>query len=1226
MLSASTRVSVVGALFSAGLAVLTTAAPAQAAVGDQPLPGHTAIVPDKPRTNTPRISGGEIWDIASIGNKVYIVGGFSSIQNNASGNTTTYTRNQIASYDINTGLVDTAFNPVVGGGGISTIEPSPDGTKLYIGGTFTTVNGVSKRKLASISPTTGAPVAAFTANGNGDVNAIDATNTTVYAGGRFTAINGTTRVGLVAVNGSTGAVDTAFNNQISGGIGPNGALTVNVLELTPDNTKLVVGHTGRKIANQDRYGVGIIDTATKQLLPWRTRLWEDNLQYVGGIQRLFGGDMAPNGQYFVITSGSGGDRPPINDTVVALPVSGNDNVEPNWVTRMFDSVYSAAITEKAIYVGGHLSFAESEFASDPWPGLTTQGYGFGQGIGAYALKDEVVRRDHVAALDPVTGKALNWNPGSNSYEGNKAMLATPRGLFTGGDGMIQGTVRTGRVAFYDFNTAPAASAVDTKIVKPIEGQIISAGEPFTITGTAVSPTALRRVQVEIIDAAGRYLQDNLTTWGAANSINATLGARTGTTTPWSLTVTLPDARSVKVTAKAYDQTTSDPSKDQNVMESFLFDNLAPTARITTPARGLVTSTSFVMGGTATDDQGVQSVTYFLRDANNMYLNENGQLTADYTTMRVDPDVVGATSTSWSVQIQLPHEGEWRAGVLASDVTGQSGLTTFPGATWTVDSSGAAPTVTITNPLTVIPPTVPPTLQRATGSPITFSGTAADDGNLLNVEIRLQNTSTKENLASDGTWGTGVQAGWYRVTPLNLNTNSVNWSYTTPFNLTPGSYSFTVRATDTQELTTASTYQGKLTVVAGPIGDTAPDTLITSLPFDQSLEALNWNVTGTATDNLGVNEVRVALLDSDTGRYLQANGTTAAGFTTIPATLATPGATSTTWSLPVTVPQAGTWNLTAIAVDTAGQWDTSNTGATAQYLVYPGDADPTLDPLLRSPVTGNSFTEARIPISGRANDDVSIQRVEVAIVNSAGWYMSSAGVFSAGERWVRAFVNSPGSVGSNYSYTTPAIAAGTYTVRVRPVDGHLQYPVPTDSVVTVTAPAGNNPPVAHIVKSCTDNACTFDARTTTDENAATVTYAWNYGNGVTGTGPLPTYYFPTAGTFTVTLTATDEYGLVGTTTTTQTITTPPGNTAPTAVFPQPTCVGLVCAVSGAGSTDPNLGDTLVYSFNWGDGTTLGTTASGTHTYAAAGTYTISMTVRDGWGATASVINRTVTVAP
>ena len=52
-------------------------------------------------------------------------------------------------------------------------------------------------------------------------------------------------------------------------------------------------HTGRRIDGQDRYGVGLIDTASKQLLPWSTRLWEDNLQYVGGIQRIYGGDIAP---------------------------------------------------------------------------------------------------------------------------------------------------------------------------------------------------------------------------------------------------------------------------------------------------------------------------------------------------------------------------------------------------------------------------------------------------------------------------------------------------------------------------------------------------------------------------------------------------------------------------------------------------------------------------------------------------------------------------------------------------------------------------------------------------------------------------------------------------------------------------------------------------------------------------------------------------------------------
>ena len=79
----------------------------------------------------------------------------------------------------------------------------------------------------------------------------------------------------------------------------------------------------------------------------------------------------------MVGSGSGGDRPPINDTAVAFPVAGNDNVQPLWVSRHFDSVYSVAITERAVYVGGHFGFQESPTAPDPWPGLDDVGYGTG---------------------------------------------------------------------------------------------------------------------------------------------------------------------------------------------------------------------------------------------------------------------------------------------------------------------------------------------------------------------------------------------------------------------------------------------------------------------------------------------------------------------------------------------------------------------------------------------------------------------------------------------------------------------------------------------------------------------------------------------------------------------------------------------------------------------------------------------------------------------------------
>ena len=44
-------------------------------------------------------------------------------------------------------------------------------------------------------------------------------------------------------------------NNITGGIGINGALRVQALALTHDNSKLLVVHTGRQVNGQDRYGV-----------------------------------------------------------------------------------------------------------------------------------------------------------------------------------------------------------------------------------------------------------------------------------------------------------------------------------------------------------------------------------------------------------------------------------------------------------------------------------------------------------------------------------------------------------------------------------------------------------------------------------------------------------------------------------------------------------------------------------------------------------------------------------------------------------------------------------------------------------------------------------------------------------------------------------------------------------------------------------------------------------
>ena len=129
------------------------------------MPGHTRLAYDVPRTNVPIITG-EITDLEYIGNRVFIAGTFTSIRNNTATNTTSYNQPSLAAFNIDTGLVDTNFRPTFGGGGVTEVEASPDGTKLFVVGRFNTVNGVTKRKVASLNPTTGAVNTGFTANAN----------------------------------------------------------------------------------------------------------------------------------------------------------------------------------------------------------------------------------------------------------------------------------------------------------------------------------------------------------------------------------------------------------------------------------------------------------------------------------------------------------------------------------------------------------------------------------------------------------------------------------------------------------------------------------------------------------------------------------------------------------------------------------------------------------------------------------------------------------------------------------------------------------------------------------------------------------------------------------------------------------------------------------------------------------------------------------------------------
>ncbi|HEY0971324.1 MAG TPA: PKD domain-containing protein [Gemmatimonadales bacterium] len=111
-------------------------------------------------------------------------------------------------------------------------------------------------------------------------------------------------------------------------------------------------------------------------------------------------------------------------------------------------------------------------------------------------------------------------------------------------------------------------------------------------------------------------------------------------------------------------------------------------------------------------------------------------------------------------------------------------------------------------------------------------------------------------------------------------------------------------------------------------------------------------------------------------------------------------------------------------------------------------------------------------------------------------------------------------------------------------------------------------------------------------------------------PLTASHAYAAGSYTVRVTVTDKDGASGTGQFTLTVAP---NRAPTAVITAPAsgAVGAAIAFSGASSSDPD-GDALTYAWNFGDGSTA-TGATPTHTFQTVGSYTVTLTVSDGRGA-------------
>ncbi len=143
------------------------------------------------------------------------------------------------------------------------------------------------------------------------------------------------------------------------------------------------------------------------------------------------------------------------------------------------------------------------------------------------------------------------------------------------------------------------------------------------------------------------------------------------------------------------------------------------------------------------------------------------------------------------------------------------------------------------------------------------------------------------------------------------------------------------------------------------------------------------------------------------------------------------------------------------------------------------------------------------------------------------------------------------------------------------------------------------------------SATFDASSSLDPNGTIASYAWDFGDGTTGSGVSVSHTFAQDGEFSVRVTVTDNDGLTDSATFTLSVT----NAAPVvSAVPNATLdVGQTYAATGT-FTDPGA-DAWTATVRWGDGSApevvplAGHSFSLTHIYTAGGTYTVTIDIAD-----------------
>jgi hypothetical protein len=399
-------------------------------------------------------TNGEVYAIATSSDGSVYIGGTFSIVDGVS-------RRNIARI-LNDNTVDPDFNPNIfeGGDGFDVIRAlaiNESASTLYVGGGFDFVNGSTLRNnLAAINSQTGLATS-FNPNVNGIVYTLELNESgdTLYAGGSFTAVNGgTSRKDLAAFSTST-SIATAFDADINTVTCDEGAETVYDLLLDANTSRLYIAGHFYSVRGNYSPGLAAIDPISgvhdEEFIP--------NIRYSG--------DDADLGQcpdvYSVEKVGS---------TIYAGGFF--DNVNSGSETRTNFAAFDAS-TGIATDLDMAFDYTVYDLAIDPIDGNLYLG-------GSFSMVNGSTERNEVAAIDLNTNELSSFNPNITTAPPEPSVHAITfgsRGYFYAGGSFdhVGGVPRVSLSAF--ANTDPDNDGIVSEVedAAPNDGDGNNDGTP-----------------------------------------------------------------------------------------------------------------------------------------------------------------------------------------------------------------------------------------------------------------------------------------------------------------------------------------------------------------------------------------------------------------------------------------------------------------------------------------------------------------------------------------------------------------------------------------------------------------------------------------------------------------------------------------------------------------------------------------------------------------------------